>query len=354
MAAWVPQALNGCYPAAEGRRISKKLVEGCPASYRSPMTANQFILRTCLLLIAAGTTMPSLAIPAAQQEQTGAPAVPRGKKLMLKDGSFQLVRTWERVGQRVRFYSIERSGWEEIPADMVDWAATETAQAEAARAVQEANEKLKTVEKQQLAQEIDVDASIEIAPGMFLPEGEGIFILECDPENPANPRPATARCAVLTLTQISTQTKVDKKQLLKQIFTPIPIVAGKHRISAAGKAAEIRLRNTQPEFYLRVADDREPEVELIRAQVKGERREISVVSTNIAGEKRDEYKAVAVQRWQMARRVFRLTLGETLTAGEYALAEFLPGEGINLYVWDFGIDAPAGSRPASAKKKQAP
>ncbi len=285
-------------------------------------------------------------------QEPGIAAPLRGRRLILKDGTFQLVRSWERKGERVRFYSIERSAWEEIPADMVDFAATEKAEAEAAKAVEEAREKLKEVRQTNLAQEVDVDASIEIAPGMFLPEDDGLFILQCQPEDPQNPRPATARCVVVTLSQISTETKVDKKQLLKQIFSPIPIVPGKHRISAAGKAAEIRLNTTQPEFYIRTANLREPELELIRATVKGDKRELNVISTNIAGEQRDDYKSVAVQRWQVARGVFRITLGETLTPGEYALAEFLPGEGIHLYVWDFGIDAPGTTRPAAPAKKK--
>src|SRR3984893_1367367 len=50
-----------------------------------------------------------------------------GKKLILKDGNFQLVRSYERNGERVRYFSVERGDWEEIPAAMVDWDATEKA-----------------------------------------------------------------------------------------------------------------------------------------------------------------------------------------------------------------------------------
>src|ERR1700733_1747592 len=52
------------------------------------------------------------------------PALPRGKKLMLTDGSFQLVREYQVNGDRVRYYSLDSSQWEEIPASMIDWDAT--------------------------------------------------------------------------------------------------------------------------------------------------------------------------------------------------------------------------------------
>ena len=304
-----------------------------------------FSLRIAVCVSTCVACLAGVVAPAQAQEQEGIVAPLRGKRLMLKDGTFQLVRSWERRGDRVRFYSIERSSWEEIPAEMVDFPATEKAEADAAKTVEEAKEKLKEVRQTQLAQELDVDASIEIAPGMFLPEEDGLFILQCQPEDPQNPRPATARCAVLTLSQIATEAKTDKKQLLKQIFSPIPIVPGKQRISAAGKAAAIRLNTTQPEFYIRTADAREPEMELIRAVVKGDKREVNVVSTNVVGQQKNDYKAVAVQRWQIAKGVFRITLGESLEPGEYVLAEFLPGEGVNVFVWDFGVDGPGGPKP---------
>ncbi len=46
--------------------------------------------------------------------------------------------------------------------------------------------------------------------------------------------------------------------------------------------------------------------------------------------------------------MFRFTLGEKLESGEYAFVEFTPGEGLNLYVWDFGVDR-VGSAPAAKK-----
>src|SRR5262245_42585580 len=41
-------------------------------------------------------------------------------RLYLKDGSDQMVREYQVQADRVRFYSLERSEWEEIPLELVD------------------------------------------------------------------------------------------------------------------------------------------------------------------------------------------------------------------------------------------
>ena len=41
-------------------------------------------------------------------------------KLYLKDGGYQIVREYSVQQDRVHFYSVERSQWEDIPLDLVD------------------------------------------------------------------------------------------------------------------------------------------------------------------------------------------------------------------------------------------
>src|SRR6266850_6297071 len=129
------------------------------------MSSPTIVLFLCCTAILSSMGMPvygqSSAGPASpagskqsgdKETQAHVPALPRGKKLVLKDGSFQLVRGYSRNGERVRYLSAERGDWEEIPAAMVDWDAT--AQAEVA----EKNEEealAKRIHAQEQAQRIE-------------------------------------------------------------------------------------------------------------------------------------------------------------------------------------------------------
>ena len=286
-----------------------------------------------------------------EKSKPGLPGgAPNGKKLILKDGNFQLVREYTRNGERVRYFSLERGAWEEIPASMIDWSATQKVEAATAARDKAELEKLKTQEEAtRTDMALDVDASLQTASGMFLPSGEGMFAVE-------------GKKATL-LEQAETEAKRDKKQFLKQIASPIPIVPSKTNIELPTAHAKTRLDPSQLEFYLREAPpdpdqpsaiqkssrpgESGPEVELVRATVKGNKRVLEQVKA-LFGEKLDEARnTVLLQRWEVAPNVYRYTLGEPLLPGEYALAEILPG-GINLYVWDFGVD---GSIDKVTRKK---
>lgn len=292
--------------------------------------------------------------PAGTQDTlAGIPAVPRGKKLILKDGSFQLVRDYQRTGERVRYMSAERGAWEEIPASMVDWDAT----AKAAAAEQSEEDALaKKIHAQEQAQKMevvmDVDASLQVAPGVFLPSGEGMFLIDGK--------------YVMHLEQVGSEIKTDKKQYLKKVLSPIPIVSSKHNVQIPGSHATIRISNAQAEFYLREAatdPDRTtaivkssrpgesgPEVELVRATVKGSTRQLESIRSLFGEELEQKRDTISMQRWEVAPTVFRFTLSEALPPGEYALAEILP-DGMNLYVWDFGVDPAKDAKPGTPAKK---
>ncbi len=275
--------------------------------------------------------------------------VPRGKKLVLKDGNFQLVRSYEKKGDRVRYFSVERGAWEEIPESLVDWDATKKAEAADEKTSSALLEKVHIQESAAKAETpVDVDASLLVAPGVFLPDGEGMFAFEGK--------------SIKKIEQAGSQVRVDRKTVLKQVLSPIPIVPSKHYIELPGPKAAVRLTSSIPEFYLReVATDPErdsallrtrrqsdagPEIALVHTQVKGGKRRLESIRSMFGQEISEDVNEVAIQRWEVAPEIYRFTLSAPLPPGEYVLAEILP-DGINMYVWDFGVDA----APASAGAK---
>jgi hypothetical protein len=309
------------------------------------------ILLACLVSIGGlvvGGVARTRANQNATQSQTQSPkknegipaSLPRGKKLILKDGSFHIVRSYERKGERVRYYSLERGDWEEIPAAMVDWQATARMEAEAERASAAMVENVHTQELASKAEmTLDIDASLPVGKGIFLPPGEGMFVVE--------------GASVSRVEQVGTQVKTDKKQVLKQMISPVPLVPSKLNVVVPGARAKLRVTTPTPEFFLREAPpdpdrvtpilkssrpgESGPEIELLRAKVKGNKRQLESTKNLFGMDLGTERNEISLERWEVAPSVYRFTLSQPLPPGEYALAEILP-DGMNLYVWEFGVD----------------
>jgi hypothetical protein len=296
----------------------------------------------CLSLSPADIAQNQTTPGAAQPQKSAPPAqaaaengLPRGKKLMLKDGSFQLVREYQVDGDRVRYYSIDQRDWEEIPSALVDWDATRKMEAEDAQRNAAIIAKVHALDVAHHATPMDIDASIEIAPKVFLPPGEGVF--EFDGKS------------IRQLSQAEADIKFSKSQMLKQVLVPIPIIPTRHTVSLKGTRAKFRMRSGQIEFYMRTADGREPDLDLLRAKIHGDKRDLENLDQLFKQEAATGRVALPIQRWQIAQGVYRFTLGQDVEPGEYAIAEIVQGGETSLYFWDFGVD-PAGSVPAKPSK----
>ena len=295
---------------------------------------------------------PSSAQPPGKENSEALPAdsgVAPGKKLVLKDGSFQIIREYQILGDRVRYYSIERSEWEEIPAALVDWNATAKAAKTEQKQAQSLDQTVQHLqEEENPEQPLTVDASLLVAPGIFLPSGEGMFALDGK--------------RVTLLDQVASESRTDKKKFLERVLIPVPIVPDRQNIDIPGKHAKIRITTSTPEFYLREAPpdpdrvspirrssrpgESGPEVELIRATIKGKNRRLESINSYFGQEVSQNPDTISIQTWPVAPQVYRFTLSDPLPPGEYALAEILP-DGMNVYVWDFGVDAPAAEKRAA-------
>jgi len=253
-------------------------------------------------------------------------ALPKGKKLILTDGTFQLAREYTVEGDRVRYWSVERSQWEEIPRNLVDWDATHKAEAEQASHDAELKAKIHASQVALLTKDIDVDRSLEIKPGLFLPDAVGFYALDRDK-------------LIREMKQSEAVIKTSTGREVEKIMSGVSLIPGKKTMEIPGERAAMRLTTAEPEFFMRPADAREPRFRLLRTQVKGGHRLIDSISVRFTGDEKHNTTDIEIQTWTPASGVFRYTVDQRLEPGEYVFVE-MTADGINGFVWDFGIDAP--------------
>src|ERR1039458_6660052 len=143
-----------------------------------------------MLSLAALALSLAMAAACAAQAQTPLPLKPdqpattTNHRLILKDGSYQVVRKYEIVGDRVRYISVERGGdWEELPVELVDWEATHKWERDhASQPKEEASPAMKEAEEidNEEADERDEQKARrpEVAKGLELPDEDGVFALD--------------------------------------------------------------------------------------------------------------------------------------------------------------------------------
>ena len=249
-------------------------------------------------------------------------AVEASQKLFLKDGSYQVVSSYEVRGERVRYYSVERAAWEEIPLALVDLEATKRAQ-----------EDEKALEKKQLEEgrEIDqqrfekpLEKGFEIAPGVHLPQEEGVYAYD--------------GTRVIRLIQSSAEVVTDKKRAALLLAVPVPVLKGRSIVALPGPKAAVRLQQAQPTFYVQSSDGLGAKLELISVKVSKESRVVERIEAGRGGiGKPSELRAaVQLERTQLGPGLYRLKPLQPLDPGEYALGELVQ-EKLNLELWDFGL-----------------
>ncbi|HEV2387575.1 MAG TPA: hypothetical protein VGS20_09990 [Candidatus Acidoferrales bacterium] len=293
------------------------------------------------LLLMAACVPAGARSQAAQSKPAGAPTSPnlgadeavRGKKLILKDGTFQVVREYRIEGDRVRYYSIERSQWEEIPSALVDWDATRKAETEPSASAKKAQALAHRVDLESRPGSLDVGGGLGLPAGVLIPPGDGIYAFDGH--------------AILKLDRSLSKSKLNKGRFLAAMITPIPVVSTRYTVFLDGKRAPTRIGTTEPAFFYRTNNDFQPQLRLIRTKVKGNRREIEFLSRYFV-EKKTTADEIPLNMQQVEPDTFRLLAEQDLAPGEYVLAELVPNQGIDLLVWDFGIDVSA-SKPAGKK-----
>ncbi len=276
----------------------------------------------------------------------------QARRLILKDGSYQSVTKYEVHGDRVRYFSAERGEWEEVPKSLVDWDATdkfEQGRQDNSKLAPEAVELDKELEAERKAEQA---RSPEVAPGLRLPDEGGIFLLDTYQNQP--------QLSELQQSGGDLQ-KNTKSNILRAAINPL--AGAKKTIELPDAHAKIQSHTAVPSVYINIdlndgapatvqAATGEPpplapteRFKIIRIDVKGNKRVAGAVEIAVTGKMKTDERFVAATVTTMTGGWIKLTPTDPLAVGEYALAEMLGKEGINLYVWDFGVNP---SAPANA------
>lgn len=248
-------------------------------------------------------------------------------KLYLRDGTYQMVKSYEVRGDRVRYYSLERSDWEEVPLSLVDLDTTRRTLADEKSAAAKEVERARDLDKERF--EIPENTGFEIAPGFRLPKDEGVFAFD--------------GLRIIRLLQSPGEVVSDKKRTALVFALPGPSAKNRSLVVLPGAKAAVRLANLQPTFYVQAADGWGARAELVPVKTHKEQRIVERVEAGRSPSKSAEQRTtLPVEREQLAPGLFKLTPTQPLEVGEYALAEPVEQK-LNLDVWDFGVDgAPQG------------
>ena len=304
---------------------------------------------------------------------SGTHAQDLANRLILKDGSYQAVSKYEIKGDRVRYLSAERGEWEELPKSLVDWPATEKYEKDRASGAS-------TPEAIQLDKEFEADRQADesrsphVLPGLQLPDEGGVLLLDTYQSQPE-------------LVPIDQRTGGVNKNLKGNILrsTVNPIASNRQTVEVPGKHAPVQSHVTVPALYINLDRDQEsadetpvksedasenkkdtpvPPTErfrIVRLEPKGDKRVVGDIKIAVYGKISQDAKFVASTAQPMTGGWVKLTPTESLPAGEYAVVEMLGKEGMNLYVWDFGVNpsAPANTvafkpDPSASQSKSEP
>lgn len=287
------------------------------------------------------------------------------QRLILKDGSYQSITKYEIHGERVRYFSAERGEWEEVPKAMVDWDATEKYEQGRLTGgpVPEAVELDKEIEAERKAAEARTP---QVAPGLRLSDEGGVFLLDTYQNQPQ-------------LAEIqqsgSDLNRSMKSNILRAAINPL--AGARQTIELSDAHAKVQSHTTVPSLYVNVdAGEGAPAVssgvaatgqvptdaapltpaerfKIIRVESKSNKRVAGAVKTAVTGKSKTDERFVAATVTTMTGGWIKIAPLDPLPAGEYAVAEMLGKDSINLYVWDFGVN-PAAPANAFALKPEPP
>jgi len=242
-------------------------------------------------------------------------------RLYLTDGNYHLVREYKVEGDRVRFYSVERSEWEEVPVALVDLKRTETEKQERQEKLRKDAAEIAAEDKFEREQQEEVER---------VPVGAGVYFLEGK--------------QVKTLKQAESKAVNKKSRSILKHLAPIPVVSGKTTVELDGEHSANVMTSVRPEFYFRL--DREENFGIVKMMPKKGVRVVQEWDVQpVTNEVIEKEQDIPVFRKQVDDGLYQIWPQQPLEPGEYAVIEYAAGER-NVQTWDFACQpAPAAPHP---------
>ncbi len=233
-------------------------------------------------------------------------------KLYLKDGNFHVVREFKVQEERIRYYSIERADWEEIPAALVDLKRTETEKSAHAALVAEESKIVEDEEKAIRAEKAEI-RKIPQDPGAYMVDDSG-------------------KLRIFPLAESKVHNAKGRNVL--KAMSPIPLVTGKATLELDGEHSANRITMDRPEFYLQLSDEERFGIIKLTTH-KGIRVAERLTIVPMTKEIVEEMDEVEIFKKQVSDSLlFKIWPVKALEPGEYAVVQYTQGKA-DLQLWDF-------------------
>lgn len=251
------------------------------------------------------------------------------RRLILTDGTYQTATEWQKVGDRVKYFSAERGEWEELPLSLVDWKATEEWNAE--RSKKDTEELQQVTAEEVAARKEEMLNTPLVAPDLRLPAEGGIFLFE-----EAAGKPLLHRVE-------GTKLQVDEnigKNMLKRSINPIS--SQTQTIELKGATAKLRLHTPAPSIFVDIDNEQgvipAENFRLVRLDRKRDTRVLAKNKIAITGAQNTTERYLHSRVEKFSGDWWKLIPLEDLAPGEYAIVvSDSKGEDSSV-VWDFGVD----------------
>jgi hypothetical protein len=240
-------------------------------------------------------------------------------KLYLKDGSYHIAREYKTEADRVRFYSVERGEWEEIPLELVDLKRTEAEIRARQASIQEEAAAIAAEDKAERAARQEVER-VPQEPGVYLVEGDQLR----------------------TIKQAESKVVNNKRRSVLKVLSPIPMISGKATVELDGERSANVVASDRPEFYFRLVYEERFGIIKLTPQ-KNSRLVQKWTIVPVTNEIVEEQVNVDIFRQQVDAGLYKIWPTKPLEPGEYAVVEYTEGKS-NVQVWDFSYPGGGGAK----------